>query len=179
MDGAAVVFDTETTGLVKTVAIPLERQPRVIEFCALLIDEHGNELDALEFLCAPGVRLEPIITKITGLTNAAVDHEPPFRERCTAVREFLGRAPRVVAHNLRYDMDLVGFEFQRAEQPLRWPEQRVCTVENTLHLHGHRLSLVRLHEELFGEEFPDAHRARNDVEALARCYVELVRRGVV
>ena len=57
-----------------------------------------------------------------------------------------------------------------------WP-RLCCTVENTEWLHGHRLSLSALHEELFGEPFSGAHRARTDVAALTRCYLELVKRG--
>jgi len=50
-------------------------------------------------------------------------------------------------------------------------------VQETEWIKGHRLSLSALHEELFGEPFSGAHRARVDVDALTRCFNELRQRG--
>jgi len=46
-------------------------------------------------------------------------------------------------------------------------------------LKGYRLKLAQLYEHLFGETFPDAHRARNDVQALRRICVELCRKEML
>lgn len=39
--------------------------------------------------------------------------------------------------------------------------------------------LIELHEKLFGETFVDAHDARVDVKACARCFFELKKRNVL
>jgi hypothetical protein len=52
-------------------------------------------------------------------------------------------------------------------------------VECTEHFYGYRLSLTNLHKHLFNEGFPEAHRARNDVEALCRCVVKLIEMGEI
>ena len=54
----------------------------------------------------------------------------------------------------------------------------VCTVELTEHKKGYRLKLSDLHEHLFGEDFKEAHDARADADALARCYVALLKADV-
>ncbi len=48
-----------------------------------------------------------------------------------------------------------------------------------MHMKGHRLKMMQLYELLFGEQFADAHRARNDVQALRRLAVELYRREMI
>ena len=40
-------------------------------------------------------------------------------------------------------------------------------------------SLTELHTKLFGEAFAEAHNASADVEATARCFLELVRLKVI
>jgi DNA polymerase-3 subunit alpha len=39
------------------------------------------------------------------------------------------------------------------------------------------MKLADLHEFLFGEGFEDAHRAKSDVMATVRCFIELCKRG--
>lgn len=170
----ALVFDTETTGLVKTVAIPIDQQPRIIEYYGALVNPDGDIIDELEFMCNPGIMLEPIITKITGLTDKDLADKPSFGHYAGELQDMMGRADRIVAHNLSFDRDLVEFDGQRCSTQFKFPSQRCCTVEQTMHFFGHRLSLTKLHEHLFDEGFPNAHRARNDVAALIRCYMKLV-----
>jgi hypothetical protein len=40
-------------------------------------------------------------------------------------------------------------------------------------------TLNELHLQLFQEEFTDSHNAGADVEACARCYFELRKRGII
>ena len=58
-----------------------------------------------------------------------------------------------------------------------WPKNHICTVEHSLHIKGYRLKLAQLHQELLGKGFENAHRAKNDVYALVRCFHALVERG--
>lgn len=174
----AFIFDTETTGLVKNSLIPLANQPRVIEFFGHSVDaDTGEVLTEIEFLCNPNVRLDPTITRITGIKQEDLDGQPPFSHHAQKIAQTIGDADAVAAHNLSFDMALIEADCQRCGVQLNWPARKICTVEETEWMKGHRLSLGMLHEELFGEPFKDAHRARNDVEALTKCFLELHRRG--
>lgn len=171
-------FDTETTGLVKNSLVALDQQPRVIEFFGHLVDsETGKVLDEIEFFCDPGVPIDPIITKITGIKPSDLAGKPPFSAGIARIEAALAQADCVFAHNLSFDMALIDFEFRRVGKQVVWPQRKVCTVEQTEWMKGHRLKLIDLHTELFGEPFTGAHRARTDVDAMTRCWVELHRKG--
>lgn len=170
------LFDTETTGLLDSHLIPLAKQPHIIEFYGCLADlSTGEIIGEIDHLIKPPVPISEEITRITGLTDEALKDSPPFAAVAGRIRAAIEDAPRVVAHNLSYDREMIDIEFERLEQKVKWP-RLLCTVEATLHLKGFRLNLTGLHEHLFGEGFPSAHRARNDVQALLRCACELHRR---
>lgn len=176
----AAVIDTES-GLVNNSGIALEKQPHVIEFYGCIIDDSGAVIRELGFLCNPEVPIEKEVVKITGITDAMVAKEKPFRERIEELQDFFLEADAVVGHNLFHDQSVVNFELQRCDvQPaLFWPEIKICTVEATEYLRGYRLSLSALHEYLFNQSFSGAHRAKNDVMATAKIFNELVKRGIV
>lgn len=175
----ALIFDTETTDLISNSLLPEKHQPKIIEFFGHIVEDDGTVIRELDFLCNPGHRLEKITTDITGITNDMVADKPPFLAFEAEVRGLIGEADAIVAHNLSYDFDVVNFEFKRCGtmDQARWPKIRICTVQETEWFKGHRLSLSALHEHLFGEPFSGAHRARVDVAALTRCYLELRKRG--
>ena len=171
-------FDTETSGLQKNSAIRLEKRPHIIEFFGLTLTdlEETGKWESLFFHHKP---LDEIITKITGITDELIKDAPLFYSKAQELKDHIESHDRVVAHNLTFDMAMVDNEMDRVNLKVKWPKDRICTVEQTEHINGHRLSLALLHEHLFGVGFPNAHRAENDVRALARCYVELVKRGEV
>ena len=173
----AFIFDTETTGLIKNSLITVDQQPRIIELFGHLVDHEKGVIGEVEFFCDPGIEIEPIITRITGIQPSQLKGKPPFKHFSPEVLGLIAQADRVVAHNLSFDMAMLSNELKRVGLSVTWPEQLICTVEQTEWIKGHRLSLSALHEELFGEVFSGAHRARVDVEALTRCYLELVKRG--
>lgn len=174
-----LVFDTETTDLISNSLLSEKHQPQIIEFCGLVYDDQAQELEGLEFFCDPGKPLPDEVTRITGIKAEDLRGAPRFEAVADRIVALIESADSVVAHNLSYDMAVVDFELARLGRRARWPADRVCTVEQTEHLKGHRLKLADLHALLFGEPFAGAHRARVDVEALARCYHELVRRGEI
>lgn len=172
------VFDTETTGLVKNSLVPLASQPRIIEFFGHTVDdETGEVLSEIEFMCNPGIPLPTFIIQKVGIKQEEVDDQPPFSAHAAQICEAVSVVDAVVAHNLSFDLALVEADCERAGCQPVWPARLICTVEQTEWLKGHRLSLTDLHTELFGEPFKGAHRARVDVEALTRCYLELRKRG--
>ena len=193
----AIVFDTETTGLLKPKVSDIHVQPQIIEYYAMKVIHRADgvieKIGELETYLKPAKDFdEAIITKITGISNAMVKDAPSFLEFHKDLLEFYKGAHRMVAHNCAFDDAMVKNEFLRlatdelisieefedAIEQLKAME-KLCTVQKTMHFQQRRLTLTNLHSELFGVPFEGAHRARYDVEALFRCYEELCKRGVI
>ena len=174
----AFIFDTETSGLIDNRVLPIEKQPELVEFYGCSVDlASGEVLSELDTLVRPKRPVSDEITRITGLTNEDLVAAPSFEEVADRIAAAIEGSPRVLAHNLSFDMEMIDLEFERIGRKIAWPRRKICTVEATVHISGFRQSLTGLHTALFGEGFPSAHRARNDVAALVRCAVELFRRG--
>jgi DNA polymerase III subunit alpha, Gram-positive type len=176
------IFDTETTGLIANSAIPLEKQPRVIEFYGELWELKGDNWSPLRSLHSyinPGIAISDEVKRITGISQDMVENAQNFKAFLPSVSDFFSEAQVACAHNFSYDYQILKFEAQRAKQDIRLPPIHICTVEATEHLKGHRLNLMTLHKELFGEGFEAAHSAINDVKALFRCFKELQKKGIV
>jgi DNA polymerase III epsilon subunit-like protein len=179
------VFDTETTGLLKPKCNDLDKQPYITEiYVAKLIhrtDGVIEQIDEFEQMFKPGVPLTAEITRITGITNDDVKDCPSFKRMAGDFCNFFVGVHRMVAHNLAFDRGMIVNELARAGKVMNFPfpPQHICTVEKSMHIEQRRMSLTRLHEEFFGEGFPDAHRAKSDVIPLVRCYKHMVKEGMI
>lgn len=181
-----VVFDTETDALVSNTAKRLDLQPSIIELFALALEQSGEgeeatfeEVGTFQSFFDIGKPISEEAVKITGITDEMVKGAPKWKMKADEISAFFGQAGRTVAHNASYDMTVMNFEMVRAGlEPFQF-NGPLCTVEATEFFKGFRLNLNSLHEELFGEGFEGAHRAETDVRATTRCYMELVRRGVI
>lgn len=166
-----LIFDTETTGLVDNRTVKLEQQPYVVEWFSQLVDLDSEKVvEELELLIKPPGSVNEITTNITGITNEMLEGAPTFVEASSRIKQAIESAPMVAAHNASFDVDMTDIEFKRLGQKIAWPRV-MCTVEQTVHIAGYRLTLTKLHEMLFKTGFPKAHRARSDVEALTRCLI--------
>ena len=173
----ALILDTECTGLIDNRIVKDERLPEVIEFYAELVNlDNGALMSSLERLCKPTRAITQEIVDITGITNEMVADQPPFSLIAPTLFTLIETSPRVIAHNMTYDKECLDIEAQRLNYQIKWP-QLICSVEQTVHLTGRRLTLSALYQHLFKEKFKDAHRAKNDVKALTQCCVELYRLG--
>ena len=174
-----LIFDTETTGLSKNTIRSDEKQPRVIEFAAILWDDATGDEQEHDWLFNPGIPIEKTAMRVSHITDDMVKDAPAFAEKAPAIRALLMLADVVVAHNLFFDIHMVSTEFRRAGTVDVKGPKGVCTVEATEHIQGHRLKLAQLHRILFNEDFAGAHRAMTDVRALLRCYSKLRETGVI
>lgn len=192
-----IIFDTETTGLLKTKSSDIHEQPQIIEYYGMRVVHRADgiieKVAEFETYFKPAKPFdEAIITKITGISNAMVKDAPTFFDKHKELLEFYKGAHRMVAHNCAFDDAMVKNEFLRlaTDELITVDEfnaaieqiqemKRLCTVQKTMFFQQRRLTLTNLHQELFGVPFEGAHRARHDVEALFRCYEELCKRGVI
>jgi DNA polymerase III epsilon subunit-like protein len=178
----ACIFDTETTGLVESRLMRLERQPHVIEVCFLMTDlRDGTILEEFSTFIKPPRRdlLSDKIIGITGIQWSDLANAPSFVEVASRIKKFIVESPVVIAHNLSFDKEVLEIEFKRLGDKIQWPAMQFCTVEQTRHMKGHNMNLSMLHETLVGYVFEDAHRATVDTRALVRCAVEMHKRGFI
>lgn len=172
------MLDTETTGLIENVTVKDKMLPEVIDFYGCVLDvDTGKIEDELDILIKPTIakKLPEEIVNITHITDDMLKGKEQFKHWHMPIRDIIERSPCAAAHNAAYDKEVLDVEYNRLSQTIGWPRV-ICTVEQTMHLKGYRLSLSALHELLFNETFVDAHRAKTDVQALCRCIVELIKR---
>jgi DNA polymerase III epsilon subunit-like protein len=175
----ALVLDTETTGLIQNHTVRRALWPEIIEFASVALDwESGEESDHYSTLIKPSKKLDPKIVEITHLTDDALADQQPFSALAGEIRRRIESADLIIAHNASYDTEMLSMEFERIDQKVAWPRS-LCTVEQSINLKGHRLTLSELHEHLFGLEHQDAHRAATDVKALVRIVKELIRKEML
>ena len=101
----------------------------------------------------------------------------------------LSAAEVLVAHNVRFDEEVIGAEFFRAGRPKNPIEAktRCCAMREATDFcripggpgHYKWPILDHLHRTLFGAALEMAHNAVADVRACAACFFELRRRGVL
>jgi DNA polymerase III epsilon subunit-like protein len=96
----------------------------------------------------------------------------------------------LIAHNFDFDRNIVGAEFVRKEfdtKPIL-TKRSFCTMKNKNIVNFCRISgkngykwpkLEELHYKLFNQKISDAHDASIDISATAKCFWELLRRGVI
>lgn len=159
-------FDTETTGIPKHPTAPDNVQPHIIEYGGILTDLEGNELSALNLLINPGEKLEPIITKITGITDDDLAGKKSFAEVAPKIAEQFEAADAVVAHNLPFDSTLIELEAERHDLDWPWPAIQVCSVQEFAEHYGYRPKLTELYEVAKARKLDQTHRALDDVRAM-------------
>jgi len=174
-----IIFDTETTGIPSSIGTPLIRQPHIIEFAAIKLDDKTmKEIDRLEFLCCPEQPLTPFITRLTGITNEDVKDKPVFASYYPALVRFFKGEKTLVAHNMAFDMKMLTIELQRigisAFDDFPMPEKKLCSMISSKYINGKWMKLAHLYEHLTGDKFKEAHRAMKDTEALTEC-VKILR----
>ncbi|MEM1336913.1 MAG: DNA polymerase III subunit alpha [Bacteroidota bacterium] len=187
-----LIFDTETTGLPKRYDAPItdtDNWPRCVQIAWQLHDAMGNLLDQQDYLVQPdGFNIPYESEQIHGISTALAEQQGvSLPEVLMKFEKVLSQAKFVVGQNVEFDINVMGCEFYRAGMGSALSDLPVldtCT-EHTASLcqipggRGGKFklpTLTELHEYLFGAPFAEAHNASADVEATARCFLELVRK---
>ena len=163
-----LAFDFETSGIPKHPDAKMSIQPRAIELAGIIVNSEGEELETFETLINPEMALEPIITKITGLTyEDDLIMERPFAEQVDEIADFFSRADCMLAHNLPFDSTILELELQRcAFRDFPWPEYGICTVQEHAEEWGYRPKLLQLYQWYTKKKYEQVHRALDDVRLL-------------
>jgi DNA polymerase-3 subunit alpha len=186
-----LIFDTETTGLPKKWNAPisdLDNWPRCVQIAWQLHDEFGQLIEQQDYLIKPeGYNIPYDAEKIHGISTLLVQERgEDFMTVLNAFNEALSKTKFVVGQNVKFDLNIMGCEFLRAEIKTNLndlPVLDTCTetTASLCQLPGGRggkfklPTLTELYQYLFNSPFADAHNATADVEATTRCFLELIR----
>ena len=173
-----VIFDTETTGLLQPENSNLNMQPKIIEFYGVRLDENFSIVKEFETLINPGEPIPKEASRVNGIDDRMVKDKPSFLDVSEGISDLFAGSNLSVAHNHGFDSGMLDVEYRRIDKPCVESLHKCCTVEATMGMTGHRLSLVRLHWMLLQEQFK-AHRAKDDVFALVRCFHHLTESGII
>ena len=189
-----LIFDTETTGLPKNYNAPLtdfDNWPRLVQLAWQIHDEKGGLTEVKNFIVKPeGFEIPFQAEKVHGIsTQKALQEGHDLSFVLDEFNSAISKAQFLVGHNVEFDINIVGCEYKRKNITTRLLETKQIDTktESTDYcaLPGGRNgrykwpNLSELHNKLFHESFDEAHNASADVVATARCFLELVRLGVI
>lgn len=177
-------FDTETTGLPNPTD-NLDDQPHIVQVAAILVDDEKGEVLALNVIVKPdGWEVPAGAAAVHGIsTEDAANFGIPVRIAMATFSQMCRQADQIVAHNIGFDLKLVGYELRRLDAPNVAAEKpQFCTMDATTDLcrlpgkYGKFKwpKLTESHQHIFGESFEGAHDALADVRACQRVHEYLI-----
>ena len=185
-------FDTETDGLPKDYKAPitnLDNWPRLVQIGWIVMDESQNTLEEKEYIIFPdGFVIPEDASDIHRVTQERAEKDGiPVLTVLQELRIAIQQADFLVGHNIEFDCAIIGAEFIRnSVNFIANKTPRICTMRKATNYcklpskWGYKWpKLMELHTKLFGEGFEEAHDAIADVRATARCFFELVNKGVI
>jgi DNA polymerase III epsilon subunit-like protein len=188
-------IDTETTGLPNFSALdPIEKWPRVVQMAWSFYDTEGDRASHNSFIIYPTDFTIPLDSaRIHGITTERAKTEGiSLYKVLPQFNADVKKATKIIAHNLDFDLPIIYTEFIRCkiETDLLTkegfctmkPQEIVsfCKIPKPSGGQGYKWpTLSELYRQLFQIEFTDIHNASADVEACAKCYFELKRRGII
>ena len=165
-----LAFDTETTGLPRTVN-GIIMEPHITQLSAILFSV--SEKQIISFLNSyiklpPGVEISPKAQEISGITPEICQQQGKTIDK--VLKSFYSlykQADVIVAHNLDFDVDRICAEIQRIVlssstkkipkfaymfSPSHMPEhvQMICTMKQDLVATGRWPKLIDLYRRTFG-----------------------------
>jgi DNA polymerase-3 subunit epsilon len=196
----ALIFDTETTGIVKWNAPAVSpEQPNLVQLGALLVDlETRRELQVLDIIIAPDGWTIPVeASNVHGIPQALAEQCGMMLESAVLpFRDLVAAADIVIGHNLKFDKiimerasAMVDLIFGQPVGNLWTPKNQFgCTMltstpivkkpqKSKRPMHSQDFAWPKLkeaHAFFFGEEFDNQHNAMADVRATLKIFYELV-----
>ena len=190
----ALVFDTETTDMVKWKLPPEHSsQPHLIQLAMLLVecdDWSARSRHSMLVRLAKGVSIEPAAYGAHGISERDCEYfgVAPM-VACSLFNQLCMQADVIVAHNMSFDRSVMLSALHRlGNKPDRMQGKRLlCTKEEStdvLKLPGQYDSykwptLAEAYRHFTGSELEGAHDALVDTEACLSVFRALVELGVI
>lgn len=189
-------FDVETNGLPKIrngALDDIDNWPRVVQISWAIFEETGqmiffknNIIQARDFT------INADSTKIHGISQErSLNKGVSMRQVLSEINLDLEKISLIICHNIEFDIPTLYAEYLRNRIDTNLlTKKRFCTMKSPNIVgfcqkpsstgSGYKWpSLSELHEKLFGIHFEDSHNAIADVNACARCFFELKKRGII
>lgn len=200
----ANIFDTETNGVIKNWNLPLNKNnlenfPRISQLawqrCDLntgevvseyqsIIYPDGWTIPTVEELIAQKNKNPTFFVDNNISTERCFDEGRPIAEILELIINDLFNSEIAVAHNMKFDMNVLGAELMRADMQVGKKLIKVCTMDSTINLcklppfrYGTYKypKLVELYKFLFGKEMKGNHDAFADVIGCRECFMQLIK----
>jgi DNA polymerase-3 subunit epsilon len=189
----ALIFDTETTGMVEFRKPPEDpSQPDLIQLGMLLVDTNDWKPRARHSVLvqlAEGVRIDPGAREAHGISEEDCAHYGIVSMvACSLFNQACLQADIIVAHNLSFDVSTMKTALHRlGSKPHRLDgRQMVCTKESSTDVlklpgkYGYKWpTLAEAYRHYTGQEIEGAHDALVDAEACLAVFRGLVQEGVI
>lgn len=188
-------FDTETNGKPKSYPDFRKRNAvriwcRLVQIAWQLTDNLGNILSEQCHIIKPdGFAFSSDAMKVHLISEKRALVEGVDLGKCLeAFMEVVAQADIIIAHNIEFDVNVVGAELKRAkiDHSELTSTGQICTklfgtdycAIYHEYYHYKYPTLTELYETLFGEEYDNAHNALADTTAVRKCYFALLDNGV-
>lgn len=175
-------FDTETTGLPTTRAKPTKDNISAWDNCRMLsmaIVEFNAEHKILatnHMLVYPD-NFQVAATEIHGITEEMAKSEgKSFVEVFGIISELIDCCPRMVGHNISFDINILKAEVIRRglSDSILEKIEPVCTLKMTKDIYFKPMKLGVIYQKLIGAELHGAHNALADSLAAGQVYSKLL-----
>ncbi len=189
-----LIFDTETTGLPKNFNAPLtdsDNWPRMVQLAWQIHDINGGLIEAENLIVKPeGYTIPYSAEKIHGIsTDRAMEVGQDLESVLKKFNESLQKTTVLIGHNVEFDINILGAEYHRKKIATPFFDKKnldtklagteFCALPGGKGGKYKWPNLSELHQKLFEEGFDAAHNAMADVIATARCFLEMLRLGVI
>lgn len=189
-------FDLETNGLAKSMNAPpskIENWPNIVQIAWSIFDYDGVEIKKVSSIIFPkDFTITKSSSSVHGITTEMAKKEGRSIDSILSLfNEDIVEISLIVSHNLDFDLLTLNAEFLRNQMKtdllninryctMKSPQVvNYCKIPNTYRSGYKWPSLSELHMKLFDKSFDGVHNATADVDACARCFFELKKRGVI
>ena len=160
LDRPILFFDLETTGLDVETA-------RIIEIACIKVHTDRRQ-ERYESLVNPGIKLQPEVIELTGITDEMLVDAPPFNEIMPRILELVSDADFAGYNLAGFDVPILMAECKRNGSLLTGPPDRAIVDPLEILRKEEVRNLSWAHQFYLQEPLVDAHRSMQDVEATMR-----------
>ena len=187
-----LTFDTETTGLPKNFKADVsdsDNWPRLVQLAWQLNDETGKLISNNSLIVKPeGFTIPYNSEKVHGIsTEKALNEGEDLEGIIQKFEKDVKNSKYVIGHNINFDLKIIGAEHFRLSYNSNLNDKinldtgqiskKYCNLKGGFGGGLKMPKLIEMYEILFNEKFSDAHDASHDVNATAKCFFELAKKG--
>lgn len=190
-----LIFDTETTGLPRNYNAPLsdsDNWPRMVQIAWQLHDGEGKLLHFDSIIIKPeGYTIPFNAEQVHGISTKRANEEgKDLKEVLLQFIDVVKQCQYLCGHNIEFDINIIGAEFYRvglgnAFEGLKQIDTKNDQTTSFCAIPGGKggkfkwPTLTELYTKLFNEKFAEAHNAAFDVQATAKAFFEIIKRGII